>query len=100
MAEAWKQHQSRPKQRPFSDDNGAGTLWFNHGGVDYAALVLPFPEDFGSDWNLLLVAPEEDLLGDVKRSLQENMVMTVIILLLFLFILYLLFGRRREEIKP
>ncbi|MEB4593271.1 cache domain-containing protein [Candidatus Thiothrix sp. Deng01] len=97
VAKAWKLYQqAQPARRPYSDETGDNTIWFSHDGFGYAAVILRFRESFGADWSLLLVAPEEDLLGGVKRSLQENMTMTATIVLLFLFILYLLFGRKRE----
>lgn len=100
VAKAWKLYQqARPAQRPYSDASGDQTIWFSDDGFGYAAVVLRFQGSFGADWSLLLVAPEEDLLGGVKRSLQENMTMTATIVLLFLFILYLLFGRKREPFK-
>ena len=95
VAKAWQLYQqTQPVNRTYSDATENDFIYFSHDASDYAAVVLPFGESFDTDWKLLLVAPEEDLLGDVKRSLQENMTLTASILLFFLFILYLLFGRK------
>lgn len=95
VAKAWQMHlDGQPVKRAYGDESGHNFIRFGHDGFDYAAVVIPFRESFGTGWSLLLVAPEEDLLGGVKRSLQENMTMTATILLFFLFIMYLLFGRK------
>lgn len=67
-------------------------LAFEDDGEQYIAVVMDFP-DWAIDWKLLVVAPEEELLGGANRSIAENLTISLFALLLFGFILYITFGR-------
>jgi len=44
-------------------DEGNDLFVFSHDGVSYIASFAPFLEQFGNDWRLVVVAPEEELLS-------------------------------------
>lgn len=92
LMSAWSLHNA-DGQRPHQDHTDYDSQNFEHEGERYVSVMFEFPEQFNADWRLLLVAPEEDLLGGINRSIKENLTVTIIILLLFLAILYLLFGK-------
>ena len=43
---------------------------YTEGHQKYLARFSPFPEYFGKDWTLAIMAPEDDFLGDTKAILQ------------------------------
>ncbi|MBJ6609668.1 MAG: PDC sensor domain-containing protein [Candidatus Thiothrix moscowensis] len=72
---------------------------FKYQGDKYLPMLLDFPNQ-ASGWKLLVVAPEDDLLGGANRSIAENLTLTVFALLLFGFILFVVFGKPFRAKEP
>jgi hypothetical protein len=68
------------------------TLDFKYDGEHYLVVAMDVP-NLSNGWKLLVVAPEDDLLGGASRSIAENLTISLFALLLFGFILYVTFGR-------
>ncbi|MBC5765022.1 adenylate/guanylate cyclase domain-containing protein [Ramlibacter albus] len=47
---------------------------FMHKGEEYVALFAPFPEEFGKQWEVIIVAPLEDFLGEWKSNNQKLLI--------------------------
>jgi len=90
FVQAWQTYQQR-KNSPhaLAAENEMNNLVFAHEGRNYVAAIVDLPMNIGQDWQLLIAAPEADLLGTLKRSLQETFVISLIILIFFMIIMSL-----------
>lgn len=41
---------------------------FEHAGAEYVAIFSPFPESFGKPWDVVIVAPLSDFLGEAQAN--------------------------------
>ena len=48
-------------------------------GKDYLTNVAPFPKSFASKWQVVVIVPEDDLLGSVNELLYQALLIAVII---------------------
>ncbi len=46
----------------------ANQFTFTHAGEEYVALFSPFPREFGKTWEVVIVAPLEDFVGDFRAN--------------------------------
>ena len=64
-------------------------LRFESDSVRFLACYKPFPADFGPEWYVGIVVPENDFVGDLRRTLLFILAVSVLILaVLILFSLY------------
>ncbi len=98
LVEAWRLHSVAPHHA----GSHQHLLNFTYDRDDYASVMLRLPERFNRDWRILVAAPKSDLLGGIDRALMENLTMMVIIMLMFVLIMYFLFGGFgwRDSDKP
>lgn len=91
FVQAWLSYQQQRKNTlpPHDINNDADNTVFAYEGRHYVATTVDLPAITGQDWKLLIAAPEDDLLGTVKRSLQETFVISLIILIVFMVIMSL-----------
>ena len=61
---------------------------FKHKGVEYVALFAPFPEEFGKQWEVIIVAPLEDFLGEWKSNNQKLLVFGLVAIALQVLVIY------------
>ena len=50
------------------DSNRRFTFEAGPKGEEYAALFSPFPTDFAKPWEVLIVTPTDDYVGDLKKT--------------------------------
>jgi adenylate cyclase len=55
----------RAAQAPHS---AANQFTFTHGGEEYVAMFSPFPREFGKAWEVIIVAPLEDFVGEWRAN--------------------------------
>lgn len=46
----------------------ANQFTFTHGGEEYVAMFSPFPREFGKAWEVVIVAPLEDFVGEWRAN--------------------------------
>lgn len=51
------------------------------GGEDYVARLTPFPDSFGRDWSILVTAPLDDFIGEVKETQRNTLIISLVTLL-------------------
>ncbi len=56
--------------------------------VEYFGIFSPFPADFKKEWELLIISPTDDFVGDIKRTNQRLLVFGLAVLLLQIFLIY------------
>lgn len=66
---------------------------FNHGGEEYVAMFSPFPSEFGKAWEVAIVAPLEDFVGEWKSNNQKLLVFGLGAILLQVLLIYVLSRR-------
>jgi adenylate cyclase len=71
-----------PVARAFFGAAGRGS--FAIGDTDYLAAALPFSPDADLVWNVAIVAPEADFMGDLQRANRNNLAIAAAIVLLAL----------------
>ncbi|MEM7031772.1 MAG: adenylate/guanylate cyclase domain-containing protein [Chloroflexota bacterium] len=72
VQEAFETHQQLNQSR-FTLDSG---------GQRYIASFVPFPDEFGKDWKIGIVVPENDFVGSIKETNQISLLISGGILLL------------------
>ena len=95
---AWEAHHTNQKEHDLHAESRA-TLNFTHEGEEYISVLFSMPDRFPLDWKLLMVAPEEELLGHVNRSISENLLITLMVIIFAGLMLYMMvarFGGRRQ----
>jgi adenylate cyclase len=58
--------------------------------TEYIASFSPFPKDFGKPWEVLILTPTDDFVGDLKQTNQRLLVLGVIVFALQLALIYYL----------
>lgn len=61
------------------------THFLFHAGPDnaeYIGIFSPFPDGFKKDWELLIIAPTDDFIGEIKRTNRQLLIFGVIALML------------------
>ena len=61
---------------------GKSNFNFESEGKRYLAFFTPFPPSFGKDWTIVILAPEDDFLGPIKKTHKETLMISGLILLL------------------
>ncbi|MDB5874050.1 MAG: hypothetical protein JWQ07_3492 [Ramlibacter sp.] len=72
---------------------------FSHGGEEYVALFSPFPPEFGKSWEVAIVAPLEDFLGEWKTNNQKLLVFGLAAILLQVLLIYALSRRIAKPLE-
>lgn len=49
-------------------NSAANQFTFTHGGEEYVAMFSPFPREFGKAWEVVIVAPLEDFVGEWRAN--------------------------------
>ena len=62
-------------------------------GQDYLVKLAPFPQDFASQWQIVVVIPKSDLLGPVHQMMVYTVATFIIIFLIAFAVLYLIAER-------
>lgn len=63
------------------EDSGARRFNYKSGGEGYLAFFTPFPDDFGKDWTIVVLVPEDDFLGLLKQTSKVTLLMSLVILM-------------------
>ena len=79
------------KQQSFSLQHGQVVV-FNVGNKRYYGFYKPFTSDFGLDWTVGVVVPENDFLGDIKQEIQRSFIV-VLASICFMILAGILIGR-------
>jgi adenylate cyclase len=66
---------------------------FMHRGEEYVALFSPFPPEFGKAWEVAIIAPLEDFLGEWKSNNQKLLVFGLGAIVLQVLLIYALSRR-------
>lgn len=66
---------------------------FKHEGQEYVAMFSPFPEAFGKGWEVIIVAPLEDFVGEWKSNNQKLLVFGLMAIALQVLLIYFLSKR-------
>jgi adenylate cyclase len=72
---------------------------FTHRGEEYVALFSPFPKEFGKPWEVAIVAPLEDFVGEWKSNNQKLLVFGLIAILLQVLVIYALSRRIAKPLE-
>jgi adenylate cyclase len=72
---------------------------FTHGGEEYVALFSPFPAEFGKPWEVAIVAPLEDFVGEWKSNNQKLLVFGLLAILLQVLLIYALSRRIAKPLE-
>jgi len=48
--------------------SGSDRFRFHVGGVEYLGIFSPFPPDFKKGWELLIITPTDDFIGEIRRT--------------------------------
>lgn len=87
---AWEVHHNKQAGNHIDSHK---TLNFMYEGEKYISVLLTMPDKFPLDWKLLMAAPEDELLGNVNRSIRENLLITLLVIIFTGLILYLMTTR-------
>lgn len=63
-------------------DTGEAKFTFETDGIRNLAFFTPFPESFGKEWTIAVLAPEDDFLGPIKRTHKNTLIISGFILLI------------------
>jgi len=63
-------------------ENFKSRFHFKSKRVKYIASYTPFPPSFGKKWNIVLIVPESDFLGEIQKTNRESLMISAIILLM------------------
>jgi adenylate cyclase len=66
---------------------------FMHKGEEYVAMFSPFPQEFGKSWEVIIVAPLEDFVGEWKSNNQKLLVFGLVAIALQVLLIYFLSRR-------
>jgi adenylate cyclase len=66
---------------------------FMHKGEEYVAMFSPFPQEFGKSWEVIIVAPLEDFVGEWKSNNQKLLVFGLLAIALQVLLIYFLSRR-------
>lgn len=66
---------------------------FTHKGDEYVAMFAPFPPEFGKPWDVVVVAPLDDFLGEASRSNRRLLLLGLVAIGIQVLIIYW-FSRR------
>ena len=64
------------------EDTGSGTCSFEHGGKVYIGTLAGFPKSFAKDWEIVLIAPEDDFIGPLKATGRMSLLISFLLLLI------------------
>lgn len=56
--------------------------------TEYLGIFSPFPRDFKKGWELLIIAPTDDFIGDIKRTNRNLLIFGALALLLQMYLIY------------
>lgn len=63
------------------EDTGLAQFSYKSGGKKSLAFFTPFPPSFGKAWNIVVLVPEDDFLGPIKRTAVISLIISGLILL-------------------
>lgn len=66
---------------------------FSHGGDEYVAMFSPFPAGFGKPWEVVIVAPLDDFVGEWKDNNRKLLIFGLAAILLQVLLIYALSRR-------
>ena len=72
---------------------------YEHGGDKYIASFRPFPDNFGRDWILGIIVPEEDFIGPIARIHETTLLFSFWLLIIGGFLTSTLARELTEPIK-
>ncbi|MGB0388779.1 MAG: adenylate/guanylate cyclase domain-containing protein [Ardenticatenaceae bacterium] len=61
------------------EKTGESRFTLENGGIRYIASFTRFPERFGKRWCIVIVVPEDDFIGGIKRSNQISLLISFVI---------------------
>jgi adenylate cyclase len=64
------------------EDTGKEKFTFKADEKRYLAFFTPFPPSFGKDWTIVVLAPEDDFLGPIKKTHRDTLIISGFILLI------------------
>lgn len=76
LAERLRTHQDRFRFRAGPDQ------------TEYLGIFSPFPRDFRKGWELLIIAPTDDFIGDIKRTNRALVIFGLVALLLQMYLIH------------
>ena len=89
--QAMRQSLALTKQQSFHLQAGR-VVAFNLANQRYYGFYKPFTSDFGLDWTVGVIVPEDDFLGDVKKEVRRSL-MVVLASICFMILAGVLIGR-------
>jgi len=72
---------------------------YEHGGDNYIASFRPFPDNFGRDWILGIIVPEEDFIGPIARIHETTLLFSFWLLIIGGFLTSTLARELTDPIK-
>ena len=72
---------------------------FTHGGEEHVALFSPFPKEFGKPWEVAIVAPLEDFVGEWKANNQKLLAFGLAAIVLQVLLIYALSRRIAKPLE-
>jgi adenylate cyclase len=66
---------------------------FNHQGEEYVAMFSPFPAEFGKAWDVVIVAPLDDFVGELKSNNRKLLIFGLAAIALQVILIYVLSRR-------
>ncbi|MFZ5952901.1 MAG: cache domain-containing protein [Candidatus Rifleibacteriota bacterium] len=72
---------------------------FNHAGERYIAAFRPFPQNYGRDWDLGIIVPEDDFIGPIARTHETTLLFSFWLLIIGGFLTSALSRELTEPIK-
>lgn len=72
---------------------------FNHAGARYIASFRPFPQNYGRDWDLGIIVPEDDFIGPIARTHETTLLFSFWLLIIGGFLTSALSRELTEPIK-
>ena len=74
------------------DQTGNGRFTIRSNNTSYIASFTPFPTNFGKDWTIGILVPEDDFIGRIKTTNQISLLISFIILIVAV-VMILFFSR-------
>lgn len=56
--------------------------------AEYLGIFFPFPHDFKKGWEILIIAPTDDFIGDIKRTNRNLLIFGLLALLVQMILIY------------
>jgi adenylate cyclase len=72
---------------------------FDHAGEEYVGMFSPFPAGFGKSWEVAIVAPLEDFVGEWKSNNRKLLVFGLAAILLQVLLIYALSRRIAKPLE-